>query len=335
MTDDGTVLWERRSTEPVAVASATKIVTALVVVDRVPDLSVEVTVSAGAAATEGGKLSLEAGERFTVEELLYGLMLNSSNDAAVALAEHVSGSEAAFADAMTDLARSLGASDSAFVTAHGLDRPGHVSTAADLATLFAALLDDPILAQVVGTAERSIDSQDRSVTLENTNELLEGYPGMIGGKTGFTGDAGNVLVAAVERDGRRIISVALGSVDHFADTVALLDHAYAALARTVLVRPGRSVGWLLIAGAGAVDVVTGSRLRGPYERSSVITEFRPSALTEPVRDGDVVGTVVVRSGSVVVGRVDALASGDARPADDPGWLADTLGGLLRAFSSVL
>lgn len=334
ISDRGEILWERDAHARVAIASTTKMVTALVV-RREARLDEEVTVSARAAATEQGKLSLVQGERFSVRELLWGLLLNSSNDAAVALAEHVSGSEGAFVAQMNTLAAGLGARDTSFTTSHGLDSPGHHSTAIDLAKIAEELLQDPVLAKMVGSLRHTIAGSQRSVILENTNVLLETYPGLLGVKTGFTAQAGNVLVAAAQRDGRRIVTVALGSVDHFADTRVLLDLGFARLSDQVLLERNVVVTTMLADGAGAFEILSGGPVRGlePPNGAEYRVALR-SDLQLPVVAGQRVGTVLVSAGGAVIGRSPALA---AQSIGDSGgsWLATAIGDLLGAVAGVL
>lgn len=333
--ESGRVLWARAPDEPVAIASATKMVTALVVRDRAA-LSDEVVVSDAAASTPGGKLSLLPGQSATVGDLLWALLLNSSNDAAVALAEHVAGSEAAFVRMMEEQADRLGARSSDFETSHGLDSVGHRSTALDLTKIAASLLEDPFLAEVVASPTATITISGRSVALENTNTLLETYRGAIGIKTGFTADAGNVLVAAAERDGRRLISVALGSSDHFADSASLLDIGFRLIAREVLLRRGTPVAVLFTDGAGAVPVIAARPLRGLRPPGATTHSFAPLSIEGPVERGQVVGTIRVSSGEGVIGSVPAVAAGALAPAGDgEGWMADVLAGILRTTASIM
>ncbi len=204
-------------------ASTTKMVTAMVVVNQT-DLDAEVTLSAEAGSVGGGLVDLEAGSTFSVKELLHALMLASSNEAAVALAEHVAGSEAAFVETMNEVAGDLGAESTHFVTPHGLDTPGHYSTAQDLAILGLALLDDPVLAEIVRTRSTTIQSeQGHALDLENSNGLLETYSGSVGIKTGMTVGAGDVLVAAARRRGALVVAVAMRSADAEVDAGQLLD----------------------------------------------------------------------------------------------------------------
>ena len=227
MDDTGAVLWKRAPDRRLPNASTTKIVTALAVMRRA-SLDERVTVSRNAADTGAGGFDLEAGAVFTVEELLRALLLTSSNDSAVALAEHVSGTERKFVALMNRLARRLGAGGTHFVTAHGLDRPGHRSTARDLALLAAELLENPVLAGMVALRRSRIGGPEGGL-LRNRNVLLKRYRGAIGVKTGYTAEAGDVLVAAAERGGRRLIAVALDAVNAASDARKLLDYGWSAL----------------------------------------------------------------------------------------------------------
>ncbi len=329
------VLWGREIDARRANASTTKMVTALVVV-RAAELAEQTRVSATAAGTGGGGFDLTRGDRYSVEELLHALLLSSSNDAAVALAEHVAGSEAAFVARMNAFARSLGARRSHFVTSHGLDVPGHHSTARDLARIALAVLRRPVLAGIVATPSTTITGPSKTQRLVNTNPLLESYEGAVGVKTGYTSGAGDVLVAAAERGGRRLIAVALGSADAAADARSLLDYGFAVLGRGILVREGSELGSVVFDPAGSVGVVVPRTVRGIPEPASVTIAFEPAAsVTPPLARGETVGSVVIssRSGSVVA-RVPAVT--DAAVPDSGGGVASSLfGALLRVAAMVV
>ncbi len=218
--DAGQTLYSFHSHEPVPPASTAKIKTALVVLQRA-QLADRVTVSPLAAATPGSRMGLVPGESLTVQDLLYGLLLPSGNDAAIALAEHVAGSEAAFVGLMNQDAADLRLAGSHFVNPHGLDAPGQTVSAGDMISLTLAALHYPVFAQVVKTANAQIAGH----SLVNTNELLGAYPGADGIKTGTTDLAGECLVASASRRGHRLLVVVLGSKNRYADAKALLDRA--------------------------------------------------------------------------------------------------------------
>jgi serine-type D-Ala-D-Ala carboxypeptidase (penicillin-binding protein 5/6) len=306
-------------------------VTSLVVVARA-DLDADVRVSAGAAAIGFGGLDLDTGDVFTVEELLYALLMTSSNEAAVALAEHVGGSEVSFVAGMNSLATRLGADDTHFVNPHGLDEPGHQSTAADLAVIAAEVLDHPLLARIVRTRQISIGGHER---LANRNPLLETYRGAIGVKTGYTAAAGNVLVAAAARGGRTVVTVALGSQDAAEDSQRLLDYGFRRLRRTVLVGEGTTLGTLVFDPSGATGVVPSRAIRGLAAPAEVDTAFVPDAdVKPPVASGQPIGTVIVSASGRTVATVDALATSSVNPSE-PSFIARLLVLLLRAIGGIV
>ena len=221
----GTTLLEQNADEPRAMASVTKLMTALVVRANA-DLSDRVRISEAAAAVGEAEVGLVAGEVWSVRDLLAAVMVRSGNDAAHALAEHVGGSVSGFAEMMNAMAAEMGLDNSRFANPHGLDDEDHYTSARDLTVMAAAVLEDEVLAQLARTGvvrfKPSPDGISRVAT--NTNRLLNRYPGVIGLKTGFTGRAGRVLVSATELEGQTVVVVVMGSEDHFADTAAILDH---------------------------------------------------------------------------------------------------------------
>jgi len=236
----GLVLYEKDANEERPPASTAKLMTALVVVDQVP-LDDVVVVSPTAAATAGSRMGLNEGDRLSVLELLYGLLLPSGNDAAVALAQHVAGTQADFVELMNARASAMGLTSTRFTNVHGLDAAGQVTSATDLAALARAALQDPNIAEIV--AARSITIGGRQ--LQNTNELLGVYDGANGVKTGTTDEAGECLIASVTRGGRTTVLVELGSTDRFGDARKLLDYSAEAFAwhRTSL--PASGLAWVI------------------------------------------------------------------------------------------
>lgn len=209
-------------------ASLTKIVTALVAVEQVNIAqTVYVNTDGGAlsAATNATIMGLRPGQSMGMVDLLYGLLLPSGNDAAIEIAEQIAGSVEEFAVLMNAKVAALGLSDTQFANPHGLDEPGHFTSAYDIGLLGGELLKDPDLAAIVGT--RSYQPNWDGPRVRNLNLLLGQYPGAIGVKTGYTEQAGQTLVAAAERDGRRFIVALLGSDEIYVDATALLDWAFA------------------------------------------------------------------------------------------------------------
>lgn len=209
-------------------ASTTKLMTALLTVESL-DPDQPVTISRRAAATGHKQVGLRRGEVWAAEELLEAVMVVSANDAAVALAEHVSGDVAGFVDRMNARALALGLHDTTYANPHGLDAAGHLTTARDLLSLARIAMAQPRLAELAGRSEARLAPVDgRASTWESTNELLETYTGTVGVKTGWTSQAGDVLVAAADREERRVYAVVLGSRDANTDVAALLEYGFAA-----------------------------------------------------------------------------------------------------------
>ncbi len=219
----GTVLYEKDPDRRMLVASTTKIMTALIVLERCP-LEEPVSVTAAHAAVEGSSAYLTPGETYTAEELLYALLLVSGNDAAAALADHVGGDMAGFAALMNEKCDELGLENTHFVNAHGLDDPEHYSTARDLALLTAAAMENADFCRIFGAARYEADGR----TYVNHNKLLQSCPGCIGGKTGYTKAAGRILVSCAEREGMRLICVTVSDPDDWRDHAALYDALFAA-----------------------------------------------------------------------------------------------------------
>ena len=248
----GQVLYEKNGDQQALIASTTKIMTALVVCEQCNVLD-RVAIPKEAVGIEGSSMYLREGEILTVQELLYGLMLRSGNDAAVALAMYCGGTVEGFAELMNDKAHRLGLTNTHFVNPHGLDAPDHYSTARDLAVLAAYAMENPIFARTVST--KTVTIGERS--LRNHNKLLWQFDGADGVKTGFTKAAGRLLVSSAVRDGRRIIAVTMNAPDDWEDHKHLLSQAFTDYEPRVLVEAGEVIGCVEVAGgtAGTVDII--------------------------------------------------------------------------------
>ena len=211
-----------------AMASTTKIMTTIVILEK-SDLDETVTVSAKAGGTGGSRLGLKRGDKASVKDLLYGLMLRSGNDAAVALAEHVGGSVKEFAELMNEKAIELGLTNTHFVTPHGLDDANHYTTALELAKLTDYAMDNETFAKIVGTKSTTIYINNQPRQINNTNELLGVLNGVVGVKTGFTNNAGRCLVTETKRNNMDIITIVLGAdtkKDRTKDSVNLIEYTF-------------------------------------------------------------------------------------------------------------
>ena len=220
----GQVIYAKNPHERRAQASTTKIMTALVMLEK-GRLSDIVTAGPNVNTVEPVIIGLEPGDQLTVEQVLYGMLLNSGNDAAVALAEHIGGSIPEFADMMNAKAAELGMKDTHFVNPHGLDEEGHYSSAYDLAILAKAALENPVFEKIVSTKEYRIEGPVRWV-FTNTNRLLSDMPTADGVKTGFTDAAGRCLVSSATQRGRRAIGVVLFDENMYEDSAAHLNYLF-------------------------------------------------------------------------------------------------------------
>ena len=227
----GQVLYQREPDLPLPPASTTKIVTAIVALEsnrRGKDL---LSVTKTATRVPSSKLYLRPGQTMSVEDLLYGLLLSSANDASLVLAEGIAGSVERFAEMMTDKAREIGAANSHFTNPHGLTAPEHYSTARDMALLFNYAMKNPTFREIVRTKTSSVSSisagkvrKVRHIQVRNHNRLLWSFEGAIGGKTGYTHAAQKCFVGAVSRNGVTLIVSMLGSRDLWGDTKRLLEY---------------------------------------------------------------------------------------------------------------
>ena len=224
----GRCIYGKDENKQTAMASTTKIMTSIIVVENCK-LSDTVTITSKAAGTGGSRLGLHTDDKITVNDLLYGLMLRSGNDAAVALAIHTSGSEKEFPKLMNQKAEELGLKDTHFVTPHGLDNPEHYTTAYELAKITDYALKNETIAKIVKTKTATININGSPMQINNTNELLGNVDGVYGVKTGFTNNAGRCLVTSVKRGDMDLIIVVLGAdtrKDRARDSIKLIEYAY-------------------------------------------------------------------------------------------------------------
>ena len=224
----GRILYEKNGNKQTPMASTTKIMTAIVVLENA-NLKDTVTITSKAAGTGGSRLGLKKDDKITVNDLLYGLMLRSGNDAAVALAIHIGGSIEGFAQMMNDKAKEMGLTNSHFVVPHGLDNEGHYTTAYELAKMADYALNVAKFKEIVSCQTATIYINGYAKVINNTNQLLGSVSGVYGVKTGFTNGAGRCLVSSCKRDDLDIITVIIGADTtkmRTADTIKLIQYDY-------------------------------------------------------------------------------------------------------------
>ena len=307
MLDGGTgrVLYEKRADEKSLIASTTKIMTALVVCEQCNVLD-RFRIPREAVGIEGSSMYLKEGEVLTVQELLYGMMLHSGNDAATALAIFCGGTVEGFAELMNDKARKLGLKGSHFVNPHGLDAPDHYSTARDLAVLAAYAMDNPIFAKTVSTKTVTIGSR----VLTNHNKLLWRVEGADGVKTGFTKAAGRILVSSAQRDGRHLVAVTIEDGNDWADHAALFEDGFSHFAMQTLVTKGQLVGQIPVFGGTeeSVAVRAAADFSIPMRQGEQVTLrlSQKGVCFAPVVEGADAGFVYVCVDGAALGKIPVI-----------------------------
>lgn len=311
----GRVLYAKDVHTQRLIASTTKLMTALVAVTSTPDLQRTVKIKPEYQA-EGSSMYLKIGEELTLEELLYGLMLASGNDAALAIAGGCAGDVETFVGWMNQLAGDLGMENTHFANPNGLDDEGHYSTAYDMALLAQAVLKNETLMKIVGT--RSATVAGRSLT--NHNKLLWRYEGCVGMKTGYTDAAGRTLVSCAKRGGQTLICVTLKDRDDWDDHAALLDYGFETFPDHLLCRGGKDFRMLPVTGSllPQVTVVTARDVVYPLtadERVKAKIEL-PQLVRAPAAKGEIAGKLTFLSEGETIGET-YLLYGEDIPQNEP------------------
>jgi D-alanyl-D-alanine carboxypeptidase/D-alanyl-D-alanine carboxypeptidase (penicillin-binding protein 5/6) len=290
--ETGQVVYGKNESTPMAMASTTKIMTALLSLEAAATDNRVITVTEEMIAVEGSSMGLKAGDQLTLTDLAAGMLLTSGNDAANAAAIGLDGSLTQFAERMNARAKEIGMTDTHFVTPSGLDDDDHYSTALDMAKLGAAAIGNEGFRAICSqtSMEVSFVSPEKTVTLTNHNRLLQLYDGCIGVKTGYTQKAGRCLVSAAERDGVTLVAVTLSAPDDWADHEALLDYGFSCLERISI--PEQTWEVPVIGGEKETVQVTcgteASFVTAQGAESSETVEL-PPFVYGPVDCGDVIG----------------------------------------------
>ena len=315
----GRVLFGQNENTMYPMASTTKVMTTLLALEH-SQLDEQVTAGKNAHGVTGTSLYLSEGETLSMEHMLYGLMLRSGNDAAVAVAEHIAGSVPAFAKMMNEKAAALGI-DAHFVNPHGLDAEGHKISALGLALLFREAMKNEKFRTITGTQRKVIPwvGNDYSRVLENKNKLLKTYEGATGGKTGFTNNAGRCLVFSAERDGMELIGAVLNCPTWFDTATQLLDWGFENFRPEKALSDGEKVAALRVRGGvfETVDAVADGPLAAAMRvgAPAKVRSELPKRVDAPVSAGQALGAASLTDGVSVCARCDLVAARDVEKRD--------------------
>lgn len=315
--NSGRILFSHNAQHKMGMASTTKIMTAITALENA-DINSIATVSPNSYGVEGSSMYLVLDEELSLENLLWGLMLVSGNDAATAVAEHVSGSVEKFAELMNSTAHKIGATDSNFTNPHGLSDDNHYTTAQDLAKITAYALKNPKFREIVSTRTKSIPWKDHDYNrhLVNHNKFLTMYDGCIGVKTGFTKATGRCLVTAVEKDGMCLVCVTLNAPDDWNDHKVLYDNAFSEYIPHTVKTADEYISTVKIKNGtvNAVTLTTNQDIILPVktgEESKLTTHVLPfEDLQAPIKSGDVLGTLIIEIGGQPSGEFPLVAAED-------------------------
>lgn len=313
----GQVIASQNENEPLPMASTTKIMTALLVIENA-DLSDMVKIPDAAVGIEGSSMYLNKGEVVSVEDLLYGLMLSSGNDAAVALAMHVAGSAEAFVELMNKKAEELGLTSTHFVTPNGLHADSHYTTAKELAAITRSAMSYEEFREVVSTQYHTTATGERVRTLKNKNALLWDYDGAFGVKTGYTSAAGRCLVFGAEKDGMGVIGVLLNCRPMFEVASQLMDYAFENYSVCSVVDMGAYIADVIIEnGDESILELTAKEgimtLVKKGEACSFTTQIEiVKGIEAPVSKGDILGRLLLYKDGEQVAQTGLVAAHDIK-----------------------
>ena len=323
--ENGRVLWGKNEDKPLAMASTTKIMTAMIAIEM-GNMDDIVNVSKRAAMAPEVDIDLNTGDEIKLGHLLYALMLKSANDSAVAIAEHIGGSVEGFSDLMNEKAFELGAFDTEFVTPNGLDEGEHHSTAEDMALIASYALKNEKFVKIINTPSYSFTSENgkRSFFVNNTNRLLREYKGAFGVKTGFTGKAGHCFVGAAERNGIKLVSCVLasgwgasGKEYKWTDTKAILDYGFDNFKVYSLLEDERYTGNIGVLNSETKQISTEADgninallTEEEYDNIKII-KVLPDTIKAPVKAGQRVGFIRIYTDGFLLGEADIVAVDNA------------------------
>ncbi|TWE06257.1 D-alanyl-D-alanine carboxypeptidase (penicillin-binding protein 5/6) [Neobacillus bataviensis] len=314
--DTGTVLYEKNSNEELPPASMTKIMTMLLIMEAIDEGKLswneKVRTSEYAASMGGSQIFLEPGEEMTTKEMLRGIAIGSGNDASVAMAERIAGSEDAFVDMMNAKAKELGLKHTFFKNTTGLPVSGHYSTAADMAIMAKELLKYEGITKFTGMYEAYLrENTDKKFWLVNTNKLVRFYPGVDGLKTGFTAEAKYCLTATAQKDGMRVIAVVFGaptSKERNAQVTKLLNYAFAQYQTHPMFKRNQTLGLAKVSKGKEkkIEAVTSEPISILTKKGEKIQDVKQKVILQknlkaPITKGDQVGKIeLIKNGKVIL-----------------------------------
>lgn len=310
--DSGRILYAQNIHEQRLIASITKLMTALVAAEQTADLDEEFTVPPECVGIEGSSIYLQTNEKVTMRGLLYGLLLQSGNDAAAAIACRVAGDVDSFAKLMNQRAQELGMQNSHFTNPSGLNDDGHYSTAYDMALLACVCLENEVVSEICAAKSAIIGTR----TFVNHNKLLYRYEGCVGMKTGYTELAGRTLVSAARRNGQTLICVTLNDRDDWNDHEALFDYGFAQYPNRVLCTQGENFGAVPVTGSllPSLPVVAAETVCFPLreEETLKLTVEIAHGLQAPVAKGMSVGWAIWSLDGETVAETELICGNAAR-----------------------
>ncbi|AXM89975.1 D-alanyl-D-alanine carboxypeptidase [Anoxybacillus ayderensis] len=328
--DTGAVLYEKNAHEPLPPASMTKIMTMLLIMEAIDQgklkLDERVRASEYAASMGGSQIFLEPGEEMTVDDLLKGVAIGSGNDASVALAERIAGSEEAFVHLMNEKARQLGLKHTAFENTTGLPAKNHYSTAYDMAVMAKELLKYDLITKYTGTYEDYLrENTNKKFWLVNTNRLVKFYPGVDGLKTGYTSEAKYCLTATAKKGNMRVIAVVFGAPTpkaRNAQITKMLDYAFSHYETKPLYKKDETIAMLPVSKGKkkAVAAVTSEPIsvllkKGEKSEAVKTTWKLNEKVKAPVKKGDVLGTLIVKKDGAVIAKSPLVAKEQVEEAN--------------------
>lgn len=324
----GEVIYENNADEKLNPASMTKLMSMLLIIEAIENGTItwnqEVTVSENASSMGGSQILLETGEKMSVEDLFKGVAISSGNDAVVALAETVAGTEDAFISMMNDKAKELGLKNTNFKTPHGLDEANHYSSARDMALIAKELVKHKKVLEFTSVYEDYLrENTDRKIWLVNTNKLVRFYEGVDGLKTGYTKEAGYCLTATAEKDGMRIIAVVMGEPDsktRNAEVSEMLDYAFAQYKTEDLLNQDIIGTYEVDKGKDRyVNVIPETKVtvlkKKSEEKGNATYEVNLNTLKAPLKKGEVVGKLKVKENGKLVRTINLITEKEVKKAN--------------------